>query len=307
MTTGPAGGPLPGGARVLETRADGGVVKLLVGLPDGEAVESVVLPMRTRPANRESRTLCVSTQVGCRMGCRFCATGAMGFRRDLTPDEIVAQTRAAEALDLRPDKIVFMGMGEPLDNFEAWREAVSLLVASRRVGDGPPVAYSTASMTLSTCGHVEGLARLAPRHFRRMTVAVSLNAPNDELRSRLMPVNRRWPLAALREALLDFPLRNRTFVAEYVLFRGLNDGREHAAELAAYLEPFRPLVNLIAWNPPSGAAPSAFEAPSPEEAARFRLWLIEEGLAATLRESKGQAIAAACGQLATERGVRRAG
>ncbi len=297
---------LPEGSRVLEASEDGGVVKVLLGLRDGAAVESVLIPMRTRPAGKESWTLCVSTQVGCRMGCGFCATGAMGFRRDLTAGEIVAQVRAAEALGQRPDKVVFMGMGEPLDNLEAWHRAVALLGVSRRRGAEPPHAYSTASMTLSTCGHLDGLAELARRPYRKMTLAVSINAPNDELRSSLMPVNRRWPLAALREALLGFPLRNRTFVAEYVLFRGLNDRREHAAELAAYLGPFRAMVNLIAWNPPPGGL-AGFDSPPDEEVWRFRRWLSEQGLAARVRESKGRAIGAACGQLATGRAFSPAG
>jgi 23S rRNA (adenine2503-C2)-methyltransferase len=289
---------------VVAIRDDGGVVKIGLALADGAVVESVLIPMRTRPAGRESWTLCVSTQVGCRMGCRFCATGGMGFVRDLEPEEIAAQPAMAERLGRRPDKLVFMGMGEPLDNFDAWREAVRLLTTSRRTGAGPPIAYSTASMTMSTCGHVAGLERFARRPYRKMTIAVSLNAVDDELRSRLMPVNRRWPLNTLRDALLDFPLRNRTFLAEYVVFRGLNDRREHAAALAEWLRPFRACVNLIAYNPPreaSAPAPQAegFVAPLDDEVERFRRWLVEEGLYARRRESKGQAIGAACGQLAT--------
>lgn len=293
---------------VVAIREDGGVVKLGLAMADGAVVESVLIPMRTRPAGRESWTLCVSTQVGCRMACRFCATGGMGFVRDLEPEEIVVQPEMAERLGRRPDKIVFMGMGEPLDNFDAWREAVRRLTTSRRTGGRPPIAYSTASMTMSTCGHVAGLERLAREPCRKMTIAVSLNAVDDELRSRLMPVNRRWPLGTLRDALLAFPLRNRTFLAEYVVFRGLNDRREHAAALADWLRPFRAFVNLIAYNPPSDGlastrAPRAagFVAPFDDEVERFRLWLVEEGLSARRRESKGQAIGAACGQLATAR------
>jgi 23S rRNA (adenine2503-C2)-methyltransferase len=299
---------------VVAIREDGGVVKLGLALADGAVVESVLIPMRTRPAGRESWTLCVSTQVGCRMGCRFCATGGMGFVRDLEPEEIVAQPAMAERLGRRPDKIVFMGMGEPLDNYDAWREAVRWLTASRRAGPRPPIAYSTASMTMSTCGHVAGLERFAREPARKMTIGVSLNAVDDELRSRLMPVNRRWPLAVLRDALLAFPLRHRTFLAEYVVFRGLNDGREHAAALADWLRPFNAFVNLIAYNPPRegsthARAPQAagFVAPFDDEVERFRLMLVEEGLYVRRRESKGQAIGAACGQLATAcRGARAA-
>ncbi|MDD5307617.1 MAG: radical SAM protein [Deltaproteobacteria bacterium] len=288
---------------IARIRRDRGVVKLCLELRDGAFVESVLIPMRTRPRGDERLTLCLSTQVGCRMGCAFCATGRMGFVRDLEPDEIVAQAEIAERVARRPDKLVFMGMGEPLDNLERWREAVRLLTVSRRVGDRPPFAWSTKDMTLSTAGHVDGLDRLAPVFPRKMTLAVSLNAPNDELRSRLMPLNRRWPLAVLREALSRFPLRNRTFLAEYVVFRDLNDGEEHARELAAYLSPFRTLVNLIAYNPPASGGPDWLAAPTAAQVERFRRLLGKHGQVARCRETKGRRIEAACGQLAT--GTRR--
>jgi len=284
-------------------RRDEGVVKLALGLRDGAIVECALIPGPSRDG-RGRLTLCVSTQVGCRMGCRFCATGAMGLVRDLTADEIAAQAAVAERLYGRPDNLVFMGMGEPLDNLEAWHGAVKHLIDSRRVGDRPPLAYSTQQMTVSTCGHVAGLEGLARLGIFRMGVAVSVNAPNDAIRSRLMPVNRRWPMAALKEALLAFPLRNRVFLAEYVLFRGINDEKEHALELAEWLAPFRALVNVIAYNPVSERADAGFERPHWRTAVRFTRWLVQAGTVASLRESKGRRIAAACGQLASPPAVR---
>jgi 23S rRNA (adenine2503-C2)-methyltransferase len=282
---------------VVQIRRAEGVVKLALGLGDGAVVECALIPGPAR-GGRSRLTLCVSTQVGCRMGCRFCATGRMGLVRDLAPDEIVGQAAIAERLFRRPDNLVFMGMGEPLDNLDAFHGAVRRLIDSRRKGDRPPLAYSTHQMTVSTCGHVAGLEELARRGVFRMGVAVSVNAPNDAIRSRLMPVNRHWPMAELRDALLAFPLRNRVFLAEYVLFAGVNDAEEHALELATWLAPFRALVNVIAYNPVPGLSEERFARPHWRKAERFTRRLVEAGVAASLRESKGRRIAAACGQLA---------
>ena len=287
-------------APIVRRRREGALIKFAQQLADGAVIESVIVPMRVKEAGKARTTLCLSTQAGCRMGCVFCATGRAGFVRNLTPEEIVGQVRAAESLGARPDHLVFMGMGEPLDNFDHWRSAVRRLIDSRQ---GQGSCYSTRHMIVSTCGVVPGIERLAAAGWRRLVLAVSLNAPNDEIRSRLMPVNRRWPMAALRQALLAFPLRGRVFLAEYVLFRGLNDRREHARELAEYLRPFRACVNLIAWNPVPGAAarPGAgrFESPTAAEVERFKRWLNAEGQYARRRESKGRRIAAGCGQLAS--------
>jgi 23S rRNA (adenine2503-C2)-methyltransferase len=291
---------------VVQVRRDEGVVKLALGLDDGAVVECALIPGPARDG-RGRLTLCLSTQVGCRMGCHFCATGGMGLVRDLTPDEIVGQAAVAERLYRRPDNLVFMGMGEPLDNLEAWHGAVRRLIDSRRVGDRPPLAYSTHQMTVSTCGHVAGLEELARRGVYRTGIAVSVNAPNDAIRSRLMPVNRRWPMAELREALLGFPLRNRVFLAEYVLFRGINDARDHALELAAWLAPFRALVNVIAYNPVPGPAGAGFERPEWRAVELFTRWLVEAGVAASRRESKGRRIGAACGQLASPQAPQNSG
>jgi 23S rRNA (adenine2503-C2)-methyltransferase len=286
-----------GSPEIVAVHREAGVVKLGLALADGAVVECVLIPSPTRDGGGKL-SLCLSTQIGCRMGCRFCATGRMGFVRDMTAEEIASQVAAAERLGRRPDNLVFMGMGEPLDNFDAWHGAVLRLVESRRRGDRPPLAYSANDMTVSTCGHVDGLGELARRGFRRMGLAVSLNAPNDAIRSRLMPVNRRWAMAELREALQGLPLRNRVFLAEYVVFEGLNDMPEHARELAAWLEPFRALVNLIAYNPAPGFD-AGLVRPTHHGVERFRRLLEAQGVFARVRESKGRRILAACGQLAS--------
>jgi 23S rRNA (adenine2503-C2)-methyltransferase len=291
----------PPAPSVVRLRRERGLLKFAQRLADGAVIESVIIPMRVKEQGRKRSTLCVSTQVGCRMGCAFCATGRMGFVRNLSTDEICGQIAAAEALGARPDNLVFMGMGEPLDNFDNWESAVRRLIRSRVVQGRPPQAWSTRQMIVSTCGLVPGIDRLAKLSWRRLVLAVSLNAPNDAIRSQLMPVNRRWPMAELRAALLRYPLRGGVFLAEYVLFRGINDRREHAVELAEWLKPFRACVNLIAWNP---CGPGGFQSPTAAEVERFKRWLNAEGQYARRRESKGRRIAAGCGQLAGAGGGR---
>jgi 23S rRNA (adenine2503-C2)-methyltransferase len=284
-------------ARLVEAIAHDGVAKLRLALADGAVIETVLLPRGRR--GERGMSLCLSTQVGCRMGCVFCATGRMGFSRQLAPEEIVAQVEVALALGHRPETLVFMGMGEPLDNFESWRDAVRMIVDSRRRGPGRPTALgSTRRMTVSTCGHVEGLARLAREGFRRMGVAVSLNAPNDAIRSRLMPVNRRWPLSELGRALTELRQRNGVLLVEYVLIRGQNDACDHARELAAYLSPLRPLVNLMVYNPlPPEHGADPFEPPAAADVVAFHHTLSDLGVFVSRRASKGLAIAGGCGQL----------
>lgn len=284
-------------ARPVEAITDGGVAKLRLALADGACIETVLIPRGRR--GEKGLSLCLSTQVGCRMGCVFCATGRMGFVRQLEPEEIVAQLEVVRALGHRPETLIFMGMGEPLDNFESWREAVRRIVDSRRRGTGRPAALgSTRRMTVSTCGHLEGLARLAREGLGRMGVAVSLNAPNDAIRSRLMPVNRRWPMADLRKTLAELPLRNGVLLVEYVLIRGQNDAQEHARELAAYLSPLRALVNLMTYNPlPRDQGVDPFEPPEAEAVDAFHHTLSSRGVFVSRRASKGLNIAGGCGQL----------
>ena len=273
-------------------------------------VESVIIPM-VGQKGRRTHTLCVSSQVGCAMGCGFCETAQMGLVRSLTASEIVAQwfnaTHRHETEDGVPrriDNIVFMGMGEPLDNAEEVLRAIEVLTDH----NGPGVPMS--KITVSTVGRIDGLRLLSKKllnpGWRKMGLAVSINAPNDEIRSRIMPINRAMPMVALREALLEMPHQGtRKVCFEYVLIPGVNDAREHARELAAYLEPFgkiggdftpRGMVNLIPYNPRRN---SPWPAPTEEQTDRFLRWLMDERLFVKRRRTKGRSQMAACGQLGT--------
>lgn len=268
----------------IVAREEDEVLKFASALSDGGSMESVIIPAPGRT------TLCLSSQVGCRMGCRFCATGELGFVRNLEPEEIVWQLYAARFLLGRSiDNIVFMGMGEPLDNFESVLQAMRVLNDQR----GFNVAYS--HMTLSTCGHADGIRRLGALHLPQLRLAVSLNAANDELRSRLMPINRRYPLSRLKAELQALRLgRKGVLLIEYVLLGGVNDSRVHALELVRYLEDLPVRVNVIPYN---GGPSSEYEPPSREQVYRFCRWLGEEGIFVSLRRSRGASIRAGCGQL----------
>jgi 23S rRNA (adenine2503-C2)-methyltransferase len=273
--------------RIVGRQEDGGVAKISSALADGHLIESVVIPGRGRT------TLCVSSQVGCRMGCTFCVTGAMGFVRHLAVEEIVWQVYAARfILDRRIDNLVFMGMGEPLDNFDNLTQALRVISDQR----GLDIAYS--HITLSTAGHADGIRKLAALNLRRLRLAVSLNAADDGLRSSLMPINRLYPLSRIEEELKSFPLgKGGVIFIEYVLLAGVNDGRGHADQLAGYLEGIPARVNVIAYN----RGPSAiYSAPPPEQVRRFCGWLADRKVFVRLRESRGQGIMAACGQLGSE-------
>lgn len=276
------GGPMRG--RVVKRIDDSGVVKFVTRLSDGLDIESVIIPMHRR------HTLCVSSQVGCRMGCRFCRTGRMGLIRNLNAGEIVEQVFAARhrlGFDVR--NVVFMGMGEPLDNLDNVVQAIRVLEDQR----GMDIARRY--ITVSTAGLIDGIDRLARLEYGPVNLAVSLNAPNDDIRSRIMPVNRNNPMAALKTAMRTYPLRKKAaFFMEYVLIQGINDRPEHAHALARYLKPLPVKLNLIAYNPTPGAS---LQAPSPEAAERFRSWLVAEKIFVRRRGEKGGAIMAACGQL----------
>ena len=270
--------------RIVRRSDDGGVVKFVTRLTDGLDIESVVIPMHRR------NTVCVSSQVGCRMGCRFCRTGRMGLIRNLTPAEIVGQVFSARhrlGFDVR--NVVFMGMGEPLDNLDNVVQAIRVLEDQR----GMDIARRY--MTVSTAGLVDGIARLARMEQGPVNLAVSLNAPSDEIRSRIMPINRSNPMAALKTALLNYPLRKKNaFFMEYVLIQDVNDRQEDARALARYLAPLKVKLNLIAYNP---APESDLRAPSEEAVARFHAWLVAEKVFVRRRGAKGGRIMAACGQL----------
>jgi 23S rRNA (adenine2503-C2)-methyltransferase len=261
-----------------------GTSKLLIGLGDGKVVESVIIP-------RENRTtLCISSQVGCALDCQFCATATLGLQRNLEPGEIVGQVlRAREAAAPEPlTNYVFMGMGEPLANYDRLVRALTILTARWGLGISP------RRITVSTVGLVPQMERLVRE--TSVHIAVSLTAARDELRDELMPINRRYPLAELIGACkrLDLPRRKRvTF--EYVMLDGVNDTMRDAEELIRLLHGVRAKVNLIPFNPFPG---SRFGRSSDEQIERFQERMLAAGLHATVRISRGRDIQAACGQLA---------
>jgi 23S rRNA (adenine2503-C2)-methyltransferase len=267
--------PIPG--------ADG-VIKFATILADGRRIESVILPIRGRT------TVCVSTQVGCSRGCLFCATGAMGFSRNLEVEEIVGQVHTGQLQGgRRIDNVVFMGMGEPLDNFE------NVVQAIRGMADPHGLDIAYRYITVSTAGHADGIRRLGAIKLPNLRLAVSINAADDALRSRLMPINRQYPLARLKEELLAFPRGKRGVVfVEYVLLAGINDSRDQALQLARYLDGLPVRVNVIPYN---GGPESGFAVPAPEQVRRFCGWLVEEKLFVRERRSRGQEVMAACGML----------
>jgi 23S rRNA (adenine2503-C2)-methyltransferase len=268
------------------TLSQDGSRKLVFRLADGSRVSAVVLP------DDDRITLCLSTQVGCGYGCAFCLTGTMGLERNLGPDEIVGQLLAANALldaGQRVTHLVFMGMGEPLANYAA-------LVTSLRIITGAKLGlgYSPRRVTVSTVGLVSGIDRLG-REDLRVNLAISLHAASDEVRERLMPINRSWNLAALMDAVRRYPLapRQRVFF-EYVLLDGVNDSPEEARRLAKLLRGIPAKVNLIPFNDWAGAQ---FQRPPLARILAFQAVLLDAGMTTTVRWSKGEDIGAACGQL----------
>ncbi len=269
--------------RELQAAVDG-TEKFLLGLHDGQAVEMVFIPEPKRD------TLCISSQVGCPAACRFCVTGTLGLKRNLTPGEIVGQVLLCsrrKAGILKRLNLVFMGMGEPLLNYDAVMKAIRLLA------DPQGMAISPRRITLSTCGIVPGLHRLA-REAVIPLLAVSLGSPDDAVRSELIPVNRKWNLESLLEACRAVPLR-KWITFEYTLLKGVNDRPEDARALAQLLRRFPAKVNLI----PLHSHPALpYEPSGPEAVARFQEILFQHDVSAFLRRSRGEDIQAACGQLA---------
>jgi 23S rRNA (adenine2503-C2)-methyltransferase len=288
-------GELPAALESAAERvSDGGdTVKQLWKLHDGRAIESVLMRYRDRV------TVCVSTQAGCAMGCGFCATGQAGFDRHLTTGEIVEQViRASQRLseddEGRVSNIVFMGMGEPLANYDNLWPAIE-----RLQGD---VGISARRITVSTIGIVPGIQRMAGERLP-VNLAVSLHAANDELRSELVPINRRYPLVKLAAACRAYlTAKNRRLSFEWALIDGVNDRRTDAAELAAYARPLRAHVNLIPLNATPGWPTKGTSA---EGVRAFRDRLVELGINATIRRNRGTDIDAACGQLAARVDVRK--
>ncbi len=268
----------------LVARSADGTRKLLIRLDDGEAIETVIIPANDRV------TLCISSQAGCAMGCAFCATALMGLHRNLEAAEIVGQVIAAQRELGSGEELtnyVFMGMGEPLANYQRLRRAIAIMTAEWGMGISP------RRITVSTVGLVPMMERLL--NDTAVNLAVSLSATTDEQRERIAPINRRYPLALLIETCRRLPLaRRRRITFEYVMLAGVNDSPADAARLAKLMAPLRAKVNLICFNPFEGAA---FES-SPRCAIEvFQAILHQGNLTATIRESRGRDIAAACGQL----------
>jgi 23S rRNA (adenine2503-C2)-methyltransferase len=261
-------------------------------MPEGDEGE---IDDRETATEWKRATLCISSQVGCAVNCQFCLTARLGLQRNLTAGEIAGQVLAVfdrHAVEVGRDRVnlVFMGMGEPFLNYDNFMGAVRLLVKE--------VGLSPRRMTVSTSGIVPGIERFAEEPAElRPKLAISLNAPNDAVRTEIMPVNGKWPIAAVIEAVGKVPLRPKERITfEYVLLGGVTDLPEQARELARLVRrsnlPAK--VNLIAWNPGPGVA---YATPQPEAIESFRQALVEGGIATYLRKPRGRDIYAACGQL----------
>ena len=266
-------------------QARDGTEKFLFQLDDGNRIESVLIPDKSR------LTLCVSTQVGCAFGCRFCLTGKTGWKRDLSGSEILNQVLSVrETLNGKYSltNVVLMGMGEPLANYKNTLHAIELMTYPEGF------KFSSRRVTLSTVGLIPELERLAKEKIS-FRLAISLNASDDETRSYLMPVNQRYPLRKLLEACRNFPLRPRTRITfEYVLVKEINDSSHDARRLLRILRGIPSKVNLIPLNEAPGIP---FKRPSDERVRTFQEILTQGGLTAIVRASKGAEISAACGQL----------
>ncbi len=261
-----------------------GTSKVVVKLADGELVEAVAIP------DDDSLTFCLSTQVGCAVGCVFCRTGEMGFKRNLSSDEIVLQVLLlVKRTGKKPTNIVFMGMGEPFFNRPALFETIDVLTDPQGLG------LATRRITISTSGVVEGISELMDRPGE-VNLAVSLHAADNATRTMLVPLNKRFPLAKLREAIVAYCERtSRRVTLEVVLLKNINDQVQDAMNLVAFCEGLLVHVNIVRFNHFPG---SSYE-PSPEKDEKeFRKILKKAGVAVTVRKSRGQEILAACGQLA---------
>jgi len=305
------GGLRPEAETLGVERADDGTRKLLVGFPDGGRVECVVIPMTplgtddadvsasddedeaAAPAGPVRVTLCISTQVGCAMGCVFCASGRAGLKRGLGAGEIVSQVLLAKR-ELGPGEelknLVFMGMGEPLHHYDETARALRLITHPDGGGMSP------RRITVSTVGLIPGMKRLGDDFGGKVGLAVSLHAPDDPTRDAIIPMNKRYPVAELVQALRNYPLpKRRRITIEYTLIEGVNDTDTHADALPRLLRGIPVKVNLIPMNPVEG---SPLRAPSADRVAHFQEKLARAGYSCFVRTRRGSAVNAACGQLA---------
>jgi 23S rRNA (adenine2503-C2)-methyltransferase len=278
-----------------------GTIRYLMALTDGETVETVWMPegddgeegdgSEAGDGEWHRATICVSSQVGCAVNCQFCLTALLGVKRNLTAGEIVGQVIAVlndRKVDMERQRvnIVFMGMGEPFLNYPQFMKAVRLLVEG--------VGFLESRMTVSTSGIIPRIHDFGAEEVRPK-LAISLNASNDEVRERIMPITKKWNLEMLMQAARDFPLRNRERITfEYVLLDGVNDDPEHAREVIELVRGIRCKVNLIALNPGPGIQ---FGTPSEQRVQKFKELLMKAGIPAFIRRPRGRDIYAACGQL----------
>jgi len=277
----------------------GGQTVETVWMPEGD--ESAEEAEDSESSGWKRATICVSSQIGCAVNCQFCLTAKLGLQRNLTAGEIAGQVVAVlerHAVELNKNRVnlVFMGMGEPFLNYDAFMAAVRLLIDE--------VGIAAPRMTVSTSGIVPGILRFAQEPVRPK-LAISLNAPNDEIRESIMPVNRKWPIAAVLDAVRTIPFRPREKVTfEYVMLDGVTDQPEHAAEVVRLIRRANlpAMINLIAWNPGPGIA---FASPQPGAVLAFQQTLLAAGIQAYIRRPRGRDIYAACGQLkrTTQAGV----
>ncbi len=282
--------PLITGQREVHDEAIGATRKLLLQLPDGAAVETVAIPMGVEDGHPDHHTVCVSSQVGCKMGCTFCQTAKLGLVRQLAAHEIVAQVAAVSRhLAISPRNVVFMGMGEPLDNAPAVAQAVQVLT------DVHGWRLQRRHVTISTVGRADILSRWAELGLTGINLAVSLFVADDGLRAEFMPVNRAHPLAELKAALQRIPLTSkRRILVSVVVIPGINDTPDQCQHLIRWLHGLPALVNLIPYNP---IPDRPWRAPTSDEITAMRMALEQARIPVRIRTTKGDSVMAACGQL----------
>ena len=270
----------------IKTRqiSNDGTIKYLIEYSDGLCAEAVLM----RFDNRSNLSMCVSCQVGCKMGCKFCATGKNGFKRNLEAHEIVSQILLCQQdTNLKVTNVVFMGQGEPLDNFENIKKAFTLINKNLQI--------SIRRMTLSTSGIVPKIYDLAKNELIP-TLAISLHAPNHQIREQIMPIEKKYNIEELKKALIDFNKTTKDRITiEYILIGNLNDTKECALELIEFLKDIKCNINLIPYNP---VAQNSFKKPNKKDMMKFKYLLESAGKKVTIRLERGADIDAACGQLA---------
>jgi len=273
---------------VGRTQSRDGSIKFLFELKDGMRVESVWMPDEGR------KTLCISTQVGCRLGCTFCLTGTLGLKRQLTVEEIIGQVMAVNDELPEEDRVtnlVIMGMGEPLDNYGPVCEALRLLISPEAM------RYSTRKITLSTSGLVDKIEQFKQENLP-VNLAISLNATEDATRDRIMPINKKYPIKVLLDSLRDYPLKpTRRITFEYVMLKGVNDSMDDARRLGRLLHGIPSKINLIVFNAFEG---TEFDPPEDARVKEFQNYLIHKKYSVFIRKNRGTDILGACGQLAAQ-------